>query len=145
MSNHFNLFLALFVLLQAYMAARQIGSIVRWLFRTDGAMGTVVSKTVGDHWSNPWGATSLDVKFLADPGGERLLKLTILDPVGFWGQWPIGSTVQVQFNPRNPENCEVSISHQPKSWLVLLVIGGIFNLLFLCGSIILITRHLRDI
>jgi hypothetical protein len=84
-------------------------------------------------------------QFLDASGGEQLLKSTFADPAGFWGRLKIGAKVQVEYNPRNLENCELSISHQLKSWLVLLVIGGICNLLFMCGLIILIVRHLRGI
>lgn len=113
--------------------------------RTSNTTGTVVSKSERGHWSNPWVANSLDVKFVDASGAERLLKSTFTDPVGFWGRWKIGAKVQVQYNPRNLENCELSISHQLKSWLVLLVTGGICNFLFMCGLIILMARHLRGI
>ena len=90
MSNQFDLFLVLFVGLQAYMAARHIRAIAIWLFRTSNTTGTVVSKSERGHWSNPWVANSLDVKFVDASDAERLLKSTFTDPVGFWGRWKIG-------------------------------------------------------
>lgn len=145
MGTQFNLFLVLFVGLQALMAARHINAIASWLLRTSKTTGKVVSKSQRSHWSNPWGATSLNVKFFDISGAERLLKSTFADSVGFWGRWPIGANVQVQYDPRNLDNCELSISHQLTSWLVLLVIGGICNFLFMCGLIILMVRHLLEV
>jgi hypothetical protein len=66
---------------------------------------------------------SPDIEFFDHQGIKHLFESTCGTS---WSQWPVGSEVDVEYDPNDPANCELSLS---RTTLVMLAIPfGVFTI-----------------
>jgi hypothetical protein len=107
-----------------------IGSIVfllgwRWQIirarrRTSRTTGTVVRVAMRRPPLTLTWEPSPDIEFVDDRGNKHLCKS------GYgtsWNQWPVGSKVDVTYDPDDPTNCELVL---PRGMVMMLMLVGIF-------------------
>jgi len=87
--------------------------------RTSRTTGTVVRVTMrGANVIVP----SPDVEFVDSHGVEHSFKSTFGTS---WNQWPVGSRVEVTYDPKDPANCELALSNLGGFFIAILAVAGI--------------------
>jgi Protein of unknown function (DUF3592) len=84
--------------------------------RTTGTVVRVVTRGASVIVPSP------DVEFVDSHGIEHLFKSTFGTS---WNQWPVGSRVEVTYDPQDPENCELALSNLGGVVVVILAVAGI--------------------
>jgi Protein of unknown function (DUF3592) len=98
-------------------------NVIRLMFqsrkRTSRTTGTVVRVVMrGGNVIVP----SPDVEFVDSHGIKHLFKSTFGTS---WNQWPIGSRVEVTYDPQDPANCELALSNLRGGVVAVLAVAGI--------------------
>lgn len=97
--------------IQIYLFARWLQAFARWLHRTATATGTVVGSRLRTHWSDQYTRARPDVMFVDASGVERTFASSFDDTTGACARWPEGSEVQIEYDPTDNANCELSLSN----------------------------------
>jgi len=92
-----------------------IRGIIRARRRTSRAAGTVVRVAIR---GSSVIAPSPDVEFVDGQGNKHLCKSGYSTS---WNQWPVGSQVEVTYDPHDPTNCELVM---PRVMVMMLVLVG---------------------
>ena|SRR5215470_17771436 len=93
-----------------------IRGIIRARRRTSRAAGTVVRVAIR---GSSVIAPSPDVEFVDGQGNKHLFKSGYSTS---WNQWPVGSQVNVAYDPHDLTNCEIEV---PRIIIVIFAIAGI--------------------